>query len=140
MSTVIWFASASMMMVSPSSTKAIGPPSAASGVTWPTTKPWLPPEKRPSVIRATELPRPFPIMAEVGLSISRIPGPPRHIGRPFEGNLLRQFSGVIRTDKPLGHLRKCRIAQPVSAVSKRQLHGLGEQMVTLGLGHLGQIE
>ena len=34
------------------------------------------PEKRPSVIRATEEPSPIPAMAEVGFSISRIPGPP----------------------------------------------------------------
>jgi hypothetical protein len=39
---------------------------------WPTTKPWVLPEKRPSVIRATSL----PITAEVGASISRIPEPP----------------------------------------------------------------
>ncbi len=34
------------------------------------------PEKRPSVMSATSLSRPIPAMAEVGLSISRIPGPP----------------------------------------------------------------
>ena len=34
------------------------------------------PEKRPSVMRATELARPIPQMAEVGVSISRMPGPP----------------------------------------------------------------
>jgi hypothetical protein len=32
--------------------------------------------KRPSVIRATLLPSPAPIIAEVGFSISGIPGPP----------------------------------------------------------------
>ena len=42
----------------------------------PMTNPWLPPEKRPSVMRATSLPRPLPITAEVGESISRMPGPP----------------------------------------------------------------
>mmetsp|Transcript_62763 Transcript_62763/g.147178 ORF Transcript_62763/g.147178 Transcript_62763/m.147178 type:complete len:265 (+) Transcript_62763:352-1146(+) len=39
-------------------------------------KPWDPPEKRPSVIRATCFPRPAPMIALVGVSISRIPGPP----------------------------------------------------------------
>ena len=34
------------------------------------------PEKRPSVIRATELPSPIPAIAEVGFNISLIPGPP----------------------------------------------------------------
>ena len=38
--------------------------------------PRVAPEKRPSVIRATEEPRPMPAMAEVGPSISRMPGPP----------------------------------------------------------------
>src|SRR5690606_18009681 len=68
--------SASMVMRSPSSSSAIGPPTAASGDTWPTTNPWLPPEKRPSVISATSAPSPLPMIAPVGLSISRIPGPP----------------------------------------------------------------
>jgi hypothetical protein len=35
-----------------------------------------PPENLPSVIKATLFPNPAPIMAEVGLSISGIPGPP----------------------------------------------------------------
>ena len=51
-------------------------PEAASGETWPMQAPRVAPEKRPSVIRATLLPRPMPMMAEVGFSISRIPGPP----------------------------------------------------------------
>ncbi|VTQ04872.1 Uncharacterised protein [Sphingobacterium daejeonense] len=34
------------------------------------------PEKRPSVIRATELPKPAPIINEVGFNISGIPGAP----------------------------------------------------------------
>ena len=38
--------------------------------------PRVAPEKRPSVMRATLSPRPIPQMAEVGLSISRMPGPP----------------------------------------------------------------
>ncbi len=63
-------------MVSPSRISAMGPPSWASGTTWPMMKPWEPPEKRPSVIKATSAPRPAPMMAEVGVSISGIPGPP----------------------------------------------------------------
>ena len=39
-------------------------------------KPCEPPEKRPSVISATSLPKPAPMMAEVGVSISGMPGPP----------------------------------------------------------------
>ncbi len=35
------------------------PPSAASGETWPIERPEVPPEKRPSVISAQALPRPF---------------------------------------------------------------------------------
>ena len=38
--------------------------------------PRLAPEKRPSVMRATVLSSFIPARAEVGLSISRIPGPP----------------------------------------------------------------
>ena len=45
------FSSASIVIVSPSFTSAIGPPSCASGVTWPTMKPCEPPENRPSVMQ-----------------------------------------------------------------------------------------
>src|SRR5699024_11024641 len=61
---------------SPSRTKAIGPPSTASGAMWPTHSPVVPPEKRPSVISSTSLPRPAPLIAPVIASISRMPGPP----------------------------------------------------------------
>ena len=61
---------------SPSRTAAIGPPAAASGATCPTIRPRVAPEKRPSVISATESPSPAPMMAAVTASISRIPGPP----------------------------------------------------------------
>ena len=54
----------------------MGPPAAASGLTCPMQGPLLAPEKRPSVMRATEWSSPMPQMAEVGVSISRIPGPP----------------------------------------------------------------
>ena len=63
-------------MVSPLLTAAIGPPTAASGATWPTMKPWEAPEKRPSVISATLPPSPAPWIAPVTWSISRMPGPP----------------------------------------------------------------
>jgi hypothetical protein len=42
-------------MMSPSFKSAIGPPTAASGPTWPMQKPRVAPEKRPSVISATLL-------------------------------------------------------------------------------------
>ncbi|CFP64713.1 Uncharacterised protein [Bordetella pertussis] len=38
--------------------------------------PQVPPENRPSVIRPTVSPNPWPTSAEVGASISRMPGPP----------------------------------------------------------------
>ena len=63
---VIVFASASIVILSPFFTSAIGPPSWASGVTWPTMKPAEPPEKRPSVISATSFARPAPMIAPVG--------------------------------------------------------------------------
>ena len=65
-----------MVIVSPSWTAAIGPPWTASGATWPTMKPRVAPEKRPSVSRATESPSPSPMIAAVTASISRMPGPP----------------------------------------------------------------
>lgn len=67
---------ASMVMISPSFTRAILPPSYASGVIWPTTNPCVPPENLPSVIKATDFHRPAPMIREVGFSISGIPGPP----------------------------------------------------------------
>ena len=45
----------------------------ASGDMCPIMKPWDPPEKRPSVMSATSLPNPAPIIALVGVSISGIP-------------------------------------------------------------------
>ena len=63
-------------IISPSSTKAIGPPTAASGETCPIEAPRDAPENRPSVIKATVDPKPIPAIAEVGFNISRIPGPP----------------------------------------------------------------
>ena len=65
-----------ILMVSPSYTNAIGPPTAASGETWPMDAPRLAPEKRPSVISATVEPKPIPAIAEVGFNISLMPGPP----------------------------------------------------------------
>ena len=47
--------------------RAMGPPAAASGLTCPTAGPLVAPEKRPSVIRATEVESPMPQMAEVGV-------------------------------------------------------------------------
>ena len=69
-------ASMSMEMTSPSWTSAMGPPAAASGLTCPMAGPLVAPEKRPSVISAQDLSSPMPQMAEVGVSISRMPGPP----------------------------------------------------------------
>ena len=66
----------SMEIISPSSTRAIFPPTAASGDTCPMEAPLDAPEKRPSVIRATLSPSPMPAIAEVGFSISLMPGPP----------------------------------------------------------------
>ncbi len=51
-------------------------PSAASGLICPIHGPRVPPEKRPSVNKATESDKPIPTIAAVGASISRIPGPP----------------------------------------------------------------
>ena len=49
-----------MVIVSPSRTAAIGPPSAASGAMWPAMKPRVAPEKRPSVSSATRLAEALP--------------------------------------------------------------------------------
>ena len=57
-------------------TRAIGPPTAASGETCPIDAPLEAPENLPSVISATVESNPIPAIAEVGLSISLIPGPP----------------------------------------------------------------
>ena len=65
-----------MDIISPSSTRAIGPPTAASGETCPMDAPLEAPENRPSVIKATLEPKPMPAIADVGLSISLMPGPP----------------------------------------------------------------
>ena len=51
---------AAIIIASPSFTTAIIPPTAASGPTWPIQKPLVPPENRPSVIKATVSPNPCP--------------------------------------------------------------------------------
>ena len=66
----------SRAMGSPSCTSAIGPPSNASGATWPMQDPQVAPEKRPSVTSTTSRPSPTPLIAPVTASISRMPGPP----------------------------------------------------------------
>ena len=66
----------SISIMSPSRNMPIVPPSAASGHTCPMAAPRVAPENLPSVISATVSPSPAPTMAEVGVSISRIPGPP----------------------------------------------------------------
>ena len=48
----------------------------AIGLDFYMLKPWDPPENLPSVMSATSLPSPAPMIAEVGVSISGIPGPP----------------------------------------------------------------
>ncbi len=53
-----------------------GRPVTASGAMCAAMKPCVAPEKRPSVISATDSPRPSPTIAAVTASISRIPGPP----------------------------------------------------------------
>ena len=53
-------------MKSPSRTSAIGPPSAASGLTCPMHAPRVAPEKRPSVSSATDSPSPMPMITDVG--------------------------------------------------------------------------
>src|SRR6185369_9905063 len=70
-------AAMSSTISSPSRTSAIGPPSVASGATWPMHRPVVAPENRPSVRRSTSLPIPAPLIAPVTASISRMPGPPR---------------------------------------------------------------
>ena len=47
------------------------------GANVPYRAPRVAPENLPSVINATLSPSPAPTMAEVGVSISRIPGPPK---------------------------------------------------------------
>ena len=70
----------SIVIVSPSWTAAIGPPTSASGATWPTMKPRVAPEKRPSVSSATSSPSPSPTSAAGDARASRAcrgrrPGP-----------------------------------------------------------------
>ena len=67
----------SIFIVSPSSTTAITPPTAASGEMWPIAAPSVKPEKRPSVSTKTSCPMPRPTSASVVIIISRIPGAPR---------------------------------------------------------------
>ena len=57
----------SISMVSPSLTRPMGPPEAASGLTWPMAAPRDAPEKRPSVMRATVVSSFMPASARGGV-------------------------------------------------------------------------
>ena len=85
-----------MRTMSPSRSAASGPPSAASGTTWATMKPWVAPEKRPSVTRATELSRPAPASAA---------GHREHLlhPRPAHRPLVADDHHVAGLDLPLPH-------------------------------------
>ena len=83
----------------------MGPPCAASGDTWPTMKPCVAPEKRPSVTSATSLPRPWPTSAAVTASISRMPGPPAGPSKR------------ITTTSPARMARACTAAKAASSES-----------------------
>ena len=50
-----------MLIGSPSRTRAMTPPAAASGETWPIDSPEVPPENRPSVTSAHAAPSPRPL-------------------------------------------------------------------------------
>nr|GFD11802.1 hypothetical protein [Tanacetum cinerariifolium] len=56
----------SISTLSPSRTRPIAPPAAASGEAWPMDRPEVPPEKRPSVNSAQALPRPLDFRYDVG--------------------------------------------------------------------------
>ena len=85
-------ASTSIVTVSPSWSAAIGPPRNASGATWPTMKPWVAPEKRPSVISATASPSPSPMIAAGDL---------QHLGHPRAAGraLVADHDDVARLDR-----------------------------------------
>ena len=88
-----------MLMISPSSTSAIGPPTAASGDTCPMDAPLDAPLKRPSVIRATEDPSSVALItdgrfsgASRGASIGHV-SPEAAVGGPIalveEGDIIK---------------------------------------------------
>ena len=66
--------SVSMITISPSLSNPIGPPTWASGDTWPIIMPWEAPLNLPSVTKATLFPSPAPTKAPLGDNISGIPG------------------------------------------------------------------
>ena len=55
-----------MRILSPSATRAMVPPAAASGDTCPIESPEVPPENLPSVTRAHAFPSPRPFRYDVG--------------------------------------------------------------------------
>ena len=95
----------SITMRSPSATKAMGPPSTASGATWPMQNPWVPPENRPSVSRAQSPPRPAPFMA---------PGHRQHLphaGPPF-GSLVADHQDRPGLDPTPARMASMAVSSP----------------------------
>ena len=77
----------SIEIVSSSSIRAMAPPAAASGETWPIDRPEVPPENRPSVSSAHFFPRSRLLMYVVGYNIEtkRGFGDPSAIDDGFDG-------------------------------------------------------
>ena len=78
---------------------------AASGATWPTMRPRVAPEKRPSVTSATDSPNPAPTTEAVTLSSSRIPGPAQ---APRTGRRARRRRPRAPTAPPRCRPPRCR--------------------------------
>ena len=100
-----------ILIISPSSTNAIGPPTAASGETCPIEAPLEAPLKRPSVISATEDPSPIP-------AIAAIKG-----GKIVEGDVV-----VIRYEGPKGGPGMREMLNPTSAIAGM---GLGSSVALI---------
>ena len=65
--------------------------------------PFVAPLNRPSVISATDSPKPCPAMAEVGANISCMPGPPR--GPSY--TITTTSPGLIRLARMASHAISC---------------------------------
>jgi hypothetical protein len=79
-----------------------------------------PPEKRPSVNMATLSPRPAPMIADVGVNISGMPGPP--FGPSYRMMITLPLNDLESAEEiPIG--QKCKTRDPMTDVRTHRLRG-----------------
>ena len=79
------------------------------------------------------------LLEDIGLPIGRHPVT-GHLGHALAVDLRGQRRRVVRVHQAARHFHEVRIAQPIRAVGKRQLHRLRHHVQALGFAQGLQVE